>query len=93
MRSAVFSYVPRICTDFIQDKNVVDCLACSLSLVQHSRYCIFLFDEIINYGAAYSMGSLTGGRITIGTTYIRREAHIYFDSYTCFHLAKDYRHG
>jgi hypothetical protein len=71
MRSAVFSYVPRICTDFIQDKNVVDCLACSLSLVQHSRYCIFLFDEIINYGAAYSMGSLTGGRITIGTTYIR----------------------
>jgi hypothetical protein len=60
-RPVVFSYGSCIHTDFIQDKNVVDyCRACSLSLVQHSRYCIFLFlfDEMINYGATYSMGSL-----------------------------------
>jgi hypothetical protein len=43
-RPAVFSYGPRIRTDFIQDKNVVDCLACSLSSVQHSRYWLLLFD-------------------------------------------------
>jgi hypothetical protein len=66
-RPAVFSYLPCIRTDFIQDMNVVDCLACLLSLVQHSRYCIFLFDEMINYGAAYSMGSLTSGCITVGS--------------------------
>jgi hypothetical protein len=28
-RLAVFSYGSRIHTDFIQDKNAVDCLACS----------------------------------------------------------------
>jgi hypothetical protein len=85
-RLAIFSYLPCIRTDFIQDKNAVDCLACSLSLVQHSRYCIFLFDEMINYGAAYSMGS-------VNFWAYHRRGHIYTYLFhqrealipTCFH--------
>jgi hypothetical protein len=45
-RPAVFSYGSCIRTDFIQDKNVVDCLACSSSLVDIE---IFLFQEIITH--------------------------------------------
>jgi hypothetical protein len=70
----------------LQDKNVVDCLVCSLSLVQHSRYCIFLFDEMINYGASYSMDSLNfclyhRRRHIYTYLFCERGAHIEFDAY------------